>query len=75
MVEWHHIIKNTGTHKLMNGKFYIILFIFCEFADRFVALRKSSQGHCSSSRGSKYNQFVCNVTGPEQPICSTMRTI
>ena len=31
----------------------------------------SSEGHCTSSRGSKYNQFVCindPVTGPEQQI-------
>ena len=40
MAEWHNIMKNTSTNKLMNGKFYLILFIFGEFANRFVALRK-----------------------------------
>ena len=33
-------MKNASKNKLINGKFYIILFIFCEFANRFVALRK-----------------------------------
>ena len=33
-------MKNTSTNKLMNGKLYIILFIFCEAANNFVAYAK-----------------------------------
>ena len=30
-------MKNTSTNKLMNGKFYMIMFIFCEVVNHFVA--------------------------------------
>ena len=38
----------------------------------------SSPWHCTSSRGSKYNQYVAvddPITGPKHPIYRTLRTV
>ena len=59
------------TNKWINRMFCIFLFIFCEVANHFCSCTQNltSQGHCISSQGSKYNQFIAtydSVTGPEQ---------
>ena len=64
----------------MNGKFYIILFIFLWSCKPFCSLREIwvVKGIVPVVEGLNIINLYANydqVTGPEQPICSTMRTI